>query len=413
MAEPTDERTATGEQQVCVFTTAHDATSDRVVNREAVSLEEAGYDVTYYTPYEGECPVDVVSYGGVEEGSMLSMTERLRLAVDVAGILARTDYDVYHFHDVEALPVGVFLGAIADTTVIYDVHENVPDTLRDKPIFPESLRPFAAAAAGVAERTLSRFVDGLIAASPDIAERFADRDDLAVVTNYPKRRWAEETDPEAHILPDDDGPVRFVYRGLLSEGRGVLTLIEAIDRIPASYDVELALGGRYASEDVQQRIESRIEDSDRVEFVEWFSTLEDMIDHFRAADVGTVCFHPEQNKTEAVHRSNKLFQYMSAGLPIVVSDVGNWPELVEDAGCGVAVDPEDPDAIASTMTELIDEPGRRETLGRNGHQAALDRYNWETQRAELLSKYERFAADEAHALDRELVEGREIGQPTD
>lgn len=377
--------------RVCVFTTAHDATSDRVVHREAVSLAEAGHDVTYYTPFGGDCAVDVVRCGDIPAGDMPSMADRLRAAARLAVTLPRTDYDVYHFHDAEALPVGVLVGALTDARVVYDVHENVADTLRHKPIFPRPLRPFLARAASVTERFLSRFVDEIVAAAPDIAERFPDRD-VTVVTNYPRRRWAEETDPATDGGGGhDDGPVTFVYRGLLTERRGVLTLLDAIDAVPDEYDVSLALGGRYGSDADREAIEARLADSDRAEFVEWFPSLGGMIDHFRAADVGTICFHPEPNKTNAVHRSNKLFQYMAAALPVLVSDVGNWATLVEEEeACGVAVDSEDADAVAAAMVELVEDPARRAELGANGHRAALERYNWETQRERLLALYGTF-----------------------
>ncbi|WP_459192719.1 glycosyltransferase family 4 protein [Halosimplex sp. J119] len=411
--EPADRRIEGSSEglRVCVFTSAHDATDSRVVGREAVSLEEAGHDVTYYTPFEGDSPVETVTYGDADEGSMISMGTRLRAAANVARVLLDTDYDVYHFHDVECLPVGAVLSLATDGTVVYDVHENVEDTLAHKPIFPEPIRPAAAKAAGLVELGLSRVVDEIVTASPDIAERFAGRDPT-VVTNYPQRRWAEGTDPSDDIEPDAEGPTRLVYRGLLSEDRGIHTLIEAVERIPDSYDVELSIGGKYDSADERAGIERRIEASDRVEFVEWFPSLEGMIDHFREADIGTMCFHPAPNKTNAVHRSNKLFQYMSAGLPVVVSDIGNWGELVEDVDCGVAVEPESADALADALVSLIDDPDRRAELGRHGHRAALDRFNWENQREKLLDVYEGHTSNSYRDADRDRADSRRL-EPTD
>jgi len=396
---------------VCVFTSAHDATDSRVVGREAVSLSEAGHDVTYYTPFEGESPVETVTYADATEGEMIDIGSRLRAASTVARTLLDTDYDVYHFHDVECLPVGALLGAVTDGTVVYDVHENVEDTLRHKPIFPEPVRPLVAKAASVVELGLSRVVDEVVTASPDIAERF-DGADPTVVTNYPQRRWAEETDHD-DIEPDDDGTTRLVYRGLLSENRGLHMLIDAVERIPDDYDVTLSIGGRYGSDDERAAIERHIDAADRVEFVEWFPTLEGMIDHFRAADIGVMCFHPDPNKTDAVHRSNKLFQYMSAGLPVVVSDIGNWGELVAEVGCGVAVEPQDTDALADTLVELVDDPDRRASMGRTGHQAALERFNWESEQAKLLDLYDRHAPRTTPSrAARDRTDSRHV-EPTD
>ena len=373
---------------VCVFTSAHDATDSRVVNREAVTLDEAGYDVTYYTPFAGECPVEAVPYVGVPDGNMPTIPERLAWAGTVARVLYDTDYDVYHFHDVEVLPVGVLLGATRDATVIYDVHENVEDVLAHRPIFPEPIRPSLARAVSAVELGLARFVDAIVAASPDVAERFEGYDDVTVVTNYPQRRWAEETDPE-EIDPDEDGPIRFIYRGLVSEERGVYTLLDAIERVPDEYDVSLVLGGRYATEEIEETVRRRKGDSERIEVVDWLPSLADVIDLYRDCDVGTMCFHPGPNRNDAVHRSNKLFQYMAAGLPIVVSDIGEWGELVEETGCGVAVDPQNPDEIAAVMAELAGDSDRRTEMGRAGHEAALERFNWPSQAEKLLDLYER------------------------
>lgn len=398
-AEKSDgERRRTGRTtdapSVCVFTSAHDATDSRVVHREAASLARAGYDVTYYTPF-GDADVegiDVVTYATTDgDVSVPGVRNRLRWAVDVAALLSGTDFDVYHFHDVELLPVGVALATLTDGAVVYDVHENVADVLGHKDIFPQPIRPILAAIASSVELVLSTFVDAIVVASPDIAERFDGYDDVTVVTNYPWRRWAEETDVRARSARAEAGEAQFVYCGLLSEDRGILTMMEAIDRVPDEYDASLVLGGKYASDAIEARIERRAAASDRVELVGWLPSLAAVVDLFRRSDVGMLCFHPDPNKTNAMHRSNKLFQYMAAGLPIVVSDVGEWPRLVTDVGCGVPVDPEDPDAMAGVMVELIEDADRRVALGRNGHRAALERFNWETQREKLLALYERLA----------------------
>lgn len=398
-ASPVDPESATpGDLRVCVFTSAHDCTDSRVVNREAVTLADAGYDVTYYTPFEGDCPVEAVRYAGAEEGRMPGIPSRLAWAGTLTRLLLDTDDDVYHFHDVEVLPLGVALGALTDGIVIYDVHENVEDVLAHRPILPGPIRPLLAKAASAVELVLAGQVDAIVAASPDVADRFEDYDEMTTVTNYPERRWAEETDlaqQRRQREDDDEGPIQFIYRGLLSEERGIFTLLEAVEMVPDEYDVTFVLGGRYASEEVEERIRSHVDRSDRVELVGWLPSLADVIDLYREADVGLMCFHPGPNRNDAVHRSNKLFQYMAAGLPILVSDIEAWADLVEEVGCGVAVDPERPEEIADALVEFADDPGRRVEMAENGHEAALDRFNWDTQREKLLDLYERLTGVES------------------
>jgi glycosyltransferase involved in cell wall biosynthesis len=379
---------------VCVFTTAHSATDARVVDREARSLAEAGHDVTYYTPRGdgADSPVDGVerrTYGSMaDENAVPGMGERLRLASAAGHELAGTDYDVYHFHDAELLPVGAGLSAATDGAVVYDVHENVRDVLGHKDFFPESVREPLASLAGGTELGLSHLVDALVVASPDIAERFARFEEVTTVTNYPRRSRAEHTDMDAQAAAATDGEATVAYCGLLSEERGITTLVDAVERVPEAYDVSLVLGGKYESDAFERRLTERAADSDRVEVRGWLPTLDDVVDMFREADIGAFTFRPEPNKTDAVHRSNKLFQYMATGLPLVVSDVGEWSTLVTDEDCGVPVDPRDPSAVADALAELTADADRRVELARNGHRAALERYNWETQRDRLLDLYD-------------------------
>ena len=80
---------------------------------------------------------------------------------------------------------------------------------------------------------------------------------------------------------------------------------------------------------------------------------------------------------------------MAAGVPVVASDYPVWHEFVEGAGCGVLVDPRDPEAVAAAVSSLLDDPERAAAMGANGRQAVLDRYNWTSEGAELLRLYAR------------------------
>lgn len=70
----------------------------------------------------------------------------------------------------------------------------------------------------------------------------------------------------------------------------------------------------------------------------------------------------------AISVPSKLFSIMAAGRPVVASvDPGTEiPRLVEAAGCGAAVAPEDPDGFAAALGPLIDDPDRRRAMGERG-----------------------------------------------
>lgn len=106
------------------------------------------------------------------------------------------------------------------------------------------------------------------------------------------------------------------------------------------------------------------------------------------ADVGLVCFYPLPNHTRA--QPNKLFEYMMAGLPMIVSDFPLWRQIVIDNGCGIGVNPNDPSSIAGALRQMRRlSPDQRKAMGQRGQELVYDQYNWEAQAKILLAVYEK------------------------
>ncbi len=83
----------------------------------------------------------------------------------------------------------------------------------------------------------------------------------------------------------------------------------------------------------------------------------------------------------------KMFEYMSAELPVIASDFPQWRDIVERHGCGVCVNPVDPSAIAEAIRALVDAPARVAEMGRQGRRAVLSTYNWPQAEHALLAFY--------------------------
>jgi glycosyltransferase involved in cell wall biosynthesis len=63
---------------------------------------------------------------------------------------------------------------------------------------------------------------------------------------------------------------------------------------------------------------------------------------------------------------NKVFDYMAAGRPVILAIDGVVREVVRKAEAGIPVKPGDPQALASAISELADDPSRRRAMGHNG-----------------------------------------------
>lgn len=66
---------------------------------------------------------------------------------------------------------------------------------------------------------------------------------------------------------------------------------------------------------------------------------------------------------------NAVLEAMAARLPVVATAVGGVPEMLMDGGSGILVPPKDPRAIASALSELLDDRARAASMGRAGREA--------------------------------------------
>jgi glycosyltransferase involved in cell wall biosynthesis len=89
---------------------------------------------------------------------------------------------------------------------------------------------------------------------------------------------------------------------------------------------------------------------------------------------------------------NKVFDYMSAGRPILLAIDGVARELVEQAGAGVFVPPEDPVAFARALRQLASDPELCRELGRSGLDYVTSRYSREVLSDRYLEILERRVA---------------------
>jgi glycosyltransferase involved in cell wall biosynthesis len=83
------------------------------------------------------------------------------------------------------------------------------------------------------------------------------------------------------------------------------------------------------------------------------------------------------------HSPLKLYEYLSAGRPVVATDTKGL-ELIEEYCCGLLVQPQDPTSIAEGILELLDDPEKGFYMGKNGRLYMEEFGSWE----KVISKVE-------------------------
>jgi len=208
-----------------------------------------------------------------------------------------------------------------------------------------------------------------------------------VVMNCPPRWTPPEPRPNlirsALALPQETSIA--LYQGGLFSERGIE---EAMDAILAVPEAALVLLGYGRLRDSLAAAVEREPYRGRVFLLPAVPPSELLL-WTASADIMVMAIQP----TSLNHRHttpNKLFEAMTAGVPVVASDLPGMATIVRETGCGVLVDPTSPAAIAGALRRLLELPAaERAALRDRCLAAARDRFNWESQVGTLLEVYGR------------------------
>ena len=103
--------------------------------------------------------------------------------------------------------------------------------------------------------------------------------------------------------------------------------------------------------------------------------------------------HLRESETFTSVMPSKIFEGAAMGLPLILGVRGFARRFVDDARCGVCVEPEDAEGLVTAVLELADDPALRRRLGRAGR-ACVARFDRERLAAEYLQIIKRTAGFE-------------------
>ena len=357
--------------------------NDSRVLKENISLQNAGYDVKVVALHDDKLnefdEVHGISIHRVKLRSkkwskniLISFIKYLEWIFRIVKKYRNTD--IMHCNDLNALPVGVISKLFnRKLKIVYDAHEYETEV--------NYLVGFKQKLARVTERFLIKYADAVITVSDAIADEYVRLYNIPkpyLVLNTPPFKEVEKKDIFRETFSIDKVQTIFLYQGNLSRGRGVEVVLETFKRLDNKNSVIVFMG--YG--ELKNLILEYQKEHDNIYFHEAVNP-NILLNYTSSADFG-ISMIEDICLSYRYCLPNKMFEYIMAGVPVIVSNLPEMKKLVEKYGVGVVAKENSQEALSEAiiLASSLDKSHVQKRLN-----SVKSIYNWEEQERVLISLY--------------------------
>jgi glycosyltransferase involved in cell wall biosynthesis len=368
-----------------------DLAVDARVWREVRTLRDSGLSVALIgcafeiedVRHREEDGIDVVEIPLGSRSGRASPLDRVRTLLGVWRHVLTTRAHVFHVHNIHPGPAALVAATVRRAPIVYDAHELYgnaePRTL---------LRVLLAIPSRLLEKLLVRRAAAVITTNRSRAEEIEARHgraDVIVLANVPDR--VDELraldpgyPPEARVL---------LYQGgIYATQRAFRQSVEALTRLDGFHLVIIGFGRQHDLELITKWArEFGVED--RVHLL-GPRPFDELVHTAVGATVGLVPI-VANNRSDLLGDTNKLHEYLMAGLPVVASDLPEIRRVVVEGEppVGELFDPSSPQSIAEAVRRVVSDEEQYAARRRQAREQALSTHNWQAQEQKLERIYER------------------------
>ncbi|WP_275465504.1 glycosyltransferase family 4 protein [Streptomyces noursei] len=344
-----------------------------------------GHEVSVLAPADDETPLPayVVPAGRAVpvpyNGSVARLNFGFLSAARVRRWLQNGAFDVIHIHEPASPSLGLLACWAAQGPIVATFHTSNPRSramIAAYPILQPALEKISAriAVSEYARRTLVEHLGG----------------DAVVIPN------GVDVDFFARAEPRPEWQGRTIgFIGRIDEPRkGLPVLMKALPAILAAIpDARLLVAGRGDQDEAVAGLPADLRP--RVEFLGMVSD-EDKARLLRSVDVYVA------PNTGGESFGIILVEALSAGAPVLASDLDAFAQVLDQGEAGELFTNEDAEALATTAIRLLNTPDRRTELSERGSKH-VRRFDWSTVGADILAVYETVAAGASAVATDERV----------
>jgi glycosyltransferase involved in cell wall biosynthesis len=280
----------------------------------------------------------------------------------------------YQSHDLNTLIPVYLVSRLRGTRLVYDAHEVSTDRAGWK-----NKRYWA-----FVEKRLMRAADAAITTNDIRADYFVEHYQVPkplVIRNMPEYQEVKKSKLIHQVLNLEEGEKIILYQGGIQRERGLENIIKAAQYIENGKVVFIGSG------QLKPTLEKMVDElgvKDKVHFINAVP-MEELLNYTASADIGlqvlqNTCFNHYSAD------SNKLYEYLMAGIPVVCSNLPDMKKIIEEEDAGTVVNEESPVDIAKAVNELLADEQRLKQVKENALQSSK-KYHWGIDKNQIIKAY--------------------------
>jgi len=379
---------------------------DSRVENEASTLIDVGHQVFLFClSYDGISSEEVVNKIEVRRYASSTLEYKLsalaytvpfytnRLSKKITDFINQNKVEVLHVHDIRVAGAVFKANKKFGLPVVLDLHENRPAIMKFYPHlqkFPGkyliSLKKWQRKEEEFIKRSTKVVVVTEQAAEEIVNRVNVDRDKMVVVPNSVRKSFYEQHTEDQTILHQYASKFVVLYLGDTNVRRGLLTAIEASKKLSKQIEnYKLVIVGNSTTDPVLKRRVKDLGIEDVVDFEGW-KDVSLFPSYIKSSDI---CISPlHRNLHHDTTYANKIFQYMSFGKALLVSDATAQKDIVERAGAGWVHEAKNVDDFIDKALEIYSNSKQAQAFGNHGKEFIETQFSWEITSRDLVRLYE-------------------------
>ncbi|MCM2302870.1 MAG: glycosyltransferase family 4 protein [Flavobacteriaceae bacterium] len=379
---------------------------DPRVENEAIALIQNGHEVflfclTYENQlfdenYKGIFIKRYQSNKLIYKLSALSYTfpfYRYLLQSKVAHFIQSNNIEALHIHDITISDTVFKANSINNLPIVLDLHDNLPEIMKWYPHFQKFPGKYLISPKKWKQKE-AKFIKNatkVITVSQEFIEEVESRLSLkkgkiVLVPNTVRESFYKEAVIDDTILNQYKNDFVILYLGDTGLRRGLPTAIAAMPELKKHIsNIKLVIVGKNTTDSVLKEQVNSLNLADVVDFQGW-QNVKLFPSYIKAS---AICISPlDRNIQHDVAYANKLFQYMSFGKPLLVSNATAQKNLVERTKSGLVHSEKNADEFADKVLQLYQNNELAAILGKNGKRFVEEEFCWEKVSGNLIKLYD-------------------------